>query len=1185
MSAIVTNLDQAAALDNTDMTLAAVAGADHAFPTDGGSQRGIDGTTNCQQLTNESNSLVANDWYSGYVTFASKDMSSVDQAFCMHFKNNSPSYNTILDIRVALRSGAGTANWGVWNVGASATIKNGSFHPIIMFGTPDSEVGTFDNTDVTGFAFLAQASETGGAFGFQISVDQLVHINGPARFGDTGAAATVTLEDYYDLLKPTSGTTYHSMLVARAGPTIELGYPIAIESDDYDDTSAALGIAFKEDDGVAFGVMPAGYYQLEITGQAGGSIVIESASLATNSTDFDLTIDGSAASTSIAMTAVLMAGVRNVSVTGSGVTMTGCTLASPATCEIADGNLDITVNNSTAAIDWSAGLVAGSTITTNSDIDITFAETDLSDINVVLTASTELAVNPTTGSGTYDLSLLTTTGTVTLDNDTANNTTITLAAGTSNTVASPTTGGGTITVDSPAVTFTFTSDTASTLIRYFEDDSQTVVDSTTGTSLAYEYPDADPVDAEFLRQGYVPVNRQDVVPSDGGTLDIIMDFDEAYNASHGLVITTDYTYNRVTKALSIVADQDALDVRSALADLIRTNSSYYNTPLLMVAIPGLTRVDLTDGMTVSSMATWKGAGMERFDSADAANPVEKWFAIKSVGTITGATVHYRQTSSGDSIAVNLTNNVVNEAFQYYRDDNHDGDTSDTNEYDYSGYMVIKSFLAGSKQGRVDVPANAGLSALKSNLYTVPLSNASHDYAGTDPGITADITLITGSTVGGVAFSYEIVDGGTNTGENIADQLNYNAANNPNTVISGGTGLRYFELPDMVIHNASSVETERGYREGATPTLVGFYVSRGGNDHPDFTRFQGDDGSYYTPTVVNQATITNLPIDGGNIMLQIYNTTTATEIYAADPGGATYSDTYTEGGDYSEGDEIRIRFSELNGSTSFKRFSTVVTAGATGWSINAANFIESDSVYAQNAQNGSAITKFTYSPVDDEFNLAVAQNFTAAELFAYYCFVLTTAAGIEGAYGAFVAIDAGNYLNITSIANIFLDNETTASQRQTDSARIYKDDGSYPVRVPTASGYGIDINWQNVVYVVTVGDGPLTTAQQAELSQAAQAASVNTKIGTPSATVSDDIAAIPSAPSAAQNADALLDRNLAGGSDGGRTVKDALRANRNRVEIDADGGTITVYEEDDSTAAWTGAVTTGQRDPINEVDPS
>jgi hypothetical protein len=929
MAANATNLVQAEALDASAMTSATVGGATASIPTVTDSfPKGIDGATNCQQLANDETALTSGAHHSAWVSFGASryDVSGVDQAFCVHWKNNAPSFNSIAEnsdsIWVILFSGGGTTNYGRWHYDPT-NMKDGAFYPIMMTGTPDATGGTFDDTDVSGFGIAIEASNT-DTYGFQMSIDQLIYIDGPVVFEDTGTAATVTLEDYYDLLKPTSGTTYHSMLVARAGPTIEFGFPIDFQCDDYDDTSVALGIAFKENDGNGFPAMASGYYQCLFTPPASSTLVFENASIATNSTDFDLTIDASAASCSLTFTSCLFAGVNDAVIGGSGVTMTGCTLASPATCDISDGDLELTINDCTAAINWSADLATGSTITTDSDIDITFTETDLSDINVVLTASTELAVNPTTGSGTYDLSLLTTTGTVTLDNDTANNTTITLASGTSNTVASPTNGGGSITVDSPAVTFTFGSDTASTLIRYFEDDSQTVVDSTTGTSLAYEYPDADPVDAEFLRQGYVPVNRQDIVPSDGGTLDIIMDFDEAYNSSHGLVITTDYTYNRATKALSIVADQEALDVRSALADLIRTNSSYYNTPLLMVAIPGLTRVDLTDGMTISSMATWKGAGMERFDSADSANPLEKWFAIKSVGTITGATVHYRQTSSGDSTAVTLTNNVVNEAFQYYRDDNHDGDTSDTNEYDYSGYMVIKSFLAGSKQGRVDVPANAGLSTLASNLYTVPLSNAAHDYAGTDPGITADITLVTGSTVGGVAFAYEIVDGGTNTGENIADQLNYNAANNPNTVIPGGTGLRYFELPDMVIHNASSVETERGYREGATPALVGFYVSRGGSDHPSFTRFQGDNGDYYTPTDTVLWTAPNFLND---TRVRLYNVTQATEIdNSTISGGGGYSYTLTPGSDFDSGDQITMLATYQSGGTAKQvfRFSTTVT---------------------------------------------------------------------------------------------------------------------------------------------------------------------------------------------------------------------------------------------------------------------
>ena len=75
------------------------------------------------------------------------------------------------------------------------------------------------------------------------------------------------------------------------------------------------------------------------------------------------------------------------------------------------------------------------------------------------------------------------------------------------------------------------------------------------------------------------------------------------------------------------------------------------------------------------------------------------------------------------------------------------------------------------------------------------------------------------------------------------------------------------------------------------------------------------------------------------------------------------------------------------------------------------------------------------------------------------------------------------------------------------------------------------------------------------------------------------------PTAAENADKLLGRNLAGSSDGGRTVRDSLRASRNKVEIDPDLGTITVYAEDDATPAWTGTVTRAAVDALVGVDPA
>jgi hypothetical protein len=68
------------------------------------------------------------------------------------------------------------------------------------------------------------------------------------------------------------------------------------------------------------------------------------------------------------------------------------------------------------------------------------------------------------------------------------------------------------------------------------------------------------------------------------------------------------------------------------------------------------------------------------------------------------------------------------------------------------------------------------------------------------------------------------------------------------------------------------------------------------------------------------------------------------------------------------------------------------------------------------------------------------------------------------------------------------------------------------------------------------------------------------------------------------ADAILNRNLAGGSNGGRTVRDALRPFRNKVEELL--GVLTVYCEDDTTPAWTAAST---RDTtagaVTAVDPT
>ncbi|MBF9641242.1 hypothetical protein IAI27_11180, partial [Streptococcus pseudopneumoniae] len=68
-----------------------------------------------------------------------------------------------------------------------------------------------------------------------------------------------------------------------------------------------------------------------------------------------------------------------------------------------------------------------------------------------------------------------------------------------------------------------------------------------------------------------------------------------------------------------------------------------------------------------------------------------------------------------------------------------------------------------------------------------------------------------------------------------------------------------------------------------------------------------------------------------------------------------------------------------------------------------------------------------------------------------------------------------------------------------------------------------------------------------------------RLGAPAgASVSADVAALPTA---VQNADALLGRNVSGGSSTGRTVKQALHVLRNKSAVAA--GTLTVYDTDDA----------------------
>ena len=66
------------------------------------------------------------------------------------------------------------------------------------------------------------------------------------------------------------------------------------------------------------------------------------------------------------------------------------------------------------------------------------------------------------------------------------------------------------------------------------------------------------------------------------------------------------------------------------------------------------------------------------------------------------------------------------------------------------------------------------------------------------------------------------------------------------------------------------------------------------------------------------------------------------------------------------------------------------------------------------------------------------------------------------------------------------------------------------------------------------------------------------------------------------ADRLLGRNIMGGVSTGRTVTETLERIRNRVAVVTT--TMSVYQTDDTTVAWTASITTAAGNPIVEIDP-
>lgn len=236
--------------------------------------------------------------------------------------------------------------------------------------------------------------------------------------------------------------------------------------------------------------------------------------------------------------------------------------------------------------------------------------------------------------------------------------------------------------------------------------------------------------------------------------------------------------------------------------------------------------------------------------------------------------------------------------------------------------------------------------------------------------------------------------------------------------------------------------------------------------------------------------------------------------------------------------------------------TMTATGATITVVQSAN-----SVYESNAIDGTTLNStLTLDVPNVEIDADEVDNvLTCPEVYAWYCTQLMTDDGMRSIFGAIRAVSQRKYVIDVSKVDLHFENKDPVNTLLITLGIIKRSDGTS---------------------IRTAGTGSIEMLpDEVYLAQAPEVSAIKAK--------TDNLPASPAAvsdiPSQTTIADAILDRSLAGGANGGRTVRDSLRASRNKVAIV--GTTLTVYAEDDAAVAWTAEIGTEKRDALKSVDPA
>jgi hypothetical protein len=320
-----------------------------------------------------------------------------------------------------------------------------------------------------------------------------------------------------------------------------------------------------------------------------------------------------------------------------------------------------------------------------------------------------------------------------------------------------------------------------------------------------------------------------------------------------------------------------------------------------------------------------------------------------------------------------------------------------------------------------------------------------------------------STTNGLSFvsAFTLVVSGTLTAGSIIGNVTLSGVLSSGVSITGNVAQATpTNLTGVTINGNLTFNTNTPITVTLTDCTITGTVSNSGSATVTITKVNTTIGTIGARVTAQQFATISAPNLLSGSRVRVFNNTDSVELFNGVLASAGFSQSFL----FTSNKTVTLTATYTNGATAKLGLSATAVFTASG--VSFLNSQADDTVYNGYAINGSAVTGFNADYAQDDVNLTMATNFTAANLYAWWIYTLTTEQGIREFFGGITALDSANIRINNSLVNIFLDNSTALFIYQTDTIRLFRSDNVYPAKTVTTGGGGIQVNWNSNVFVGT-----------------------------------------------------------------------------------------------------------------------